>query len=175
MNKEETRKAIEAVLPRGWTLDHLDMKNRSFQVTCPISDRFEVPDATFIGNVERIAMAADGEYDGGGSMVGGDRYDCFFFLNRRNGGRRRPLRPAAPRKRMTAEEESALRSKVHAWYRNLSEGDRHEIAIDCSVGERGCRLEARGCLEKLGLTKTRENVRVAGEELEDLTEAEFQY
>ena len=64
MNKEETRKAIEAVLPRGWTLDYLDMKNRSFQVTCPISDRFEVPDATFIGNVERIAMAADGEYDG---------------------------------------------------------------------------------------------------------------
>ena len=69
MNKEETRKAIEAVLPRGWTLDYLDMKNRSFQVSCPISDRFEVPDATFIGNVERIAMAADGEYDGNGRKI----------------------------------------------------------------------------------------------------------
>ncbi len=76
---------------------------------------------------------------------------------------------------MNDDEERTLRTKVHAWYRNLGENDRHDIAIDCSVGERGRRYEARICLGELGLPKTRENVRVAGEELEDLTEAEFQY
>ena len=76
---------------------------------------------------------------------------------------------------MKIEEEAALRGKVRNWYKGLGWDGRHDIAIDCSEGSTGIRYDARFCLERLGLPRTRANVRVAGEQLLDLSEAEFQF
>ena len=82
MKKNELKKAVEAALPKGWRFEYLDLKTKWLKVTCPVEDRFGVAVETFLGNVEHIAKTANASYDGGGSMVGGDRYDCFFFFNR---------------------------------------------------------------------------------------------
>ena len=81
MARNELKKAVEAALPKGWRLAYLDLTTGWLKVTCPIVDRFEVELEAFNANVERIAKAANAAYVGGGAMVGGDRYDCFFHLN----------------------------------------------------------------------------------------------
>ena len=76
---------------------------------------------------------------------------------------------------MKTEDEKTLRGKVRGWYEGLSWDGRNDVAIDCSEGATGIRYDARLCLERIGLPRTRANVRVAGEQLLDLSEAEFQF
>lgn len=84
-NGDGIRASIEAALPTGWRLDSLDTRRGSFKVVCPIGDRFGVRLETFLRTIRGIEKAAGARYDGGGAMVGGDEYDCFFFLGRRRG------------------------------------------------------------------------------------------
>ncbi len=81
MTRNELKKAIEAALPKGWRLDTLSMRMGMFIATCPVEDRFEVPVETFLGRIREIEKATNAAYDGGGSTVGGDTYEAFFYFN----------------------------------------------------------------------------------------------
>ena len=80
MPRNELRKTIAAALPKGWRLDSLSTGRKMFIATCPVEDRFDVPVETFLGKIREIEKATNAAYDGGGSTVGADTYETYFYF-----------------------------------------------------------------------------------------------
>ena len=70
--------SIKDVLPKNWTISHIDSKKKFFIVECPIEDRMNVAWETYHRKIRKIEKATNSENTGGGCFIGGDTYDNDF-------------------------------------------------------------------------------------------------
>ena len=78
MTRTEIKEAVKKVLPKGWRLSGIWMKDSAFVVQCPLDTYFGGGKA-YKGVIRTIEKATNSECCGGGCLIGSGKYDNEFF------------------------------------------------------------------------------------------------
>lgn len=81
MTSEKLEKAVKEALPAGWNVEKASFEEGVIKLTCPTRHRFgeRLFKKVYQPAVEEVEKVSGFVCDGGGAVVGGDRYDIYFF------------------------------------------------------------------------------------------------
>ena len=79
MTKLEIMKKLHEILPDSWHISEIVEESGLVKVTCPLCN---LHGRTFDDTIEKIEKAIDADFDGGAAMIGGVKYDAYFYVRK---------------------------------------------------------------------------------------------
>lgn len=79
LTKDEIKKTLKPVLPKGWRLDGVWLEDKMFVVQCPLEVYLD-GGKPYKGVIRAIEKATKSECGGGGCLIGSGKYDNEFFF-----------------------------------------------------------------------------------------------